>query len=346
MKKQYLFLLLLFLSFCRGLAHSDYFYNREYANVKVSILTGFHYEEINKIFILGQLAAKMSEELNYDKPIFLYFRHHYITEDKPEYFISYGRGKKDRQNIRKKEDWQEFNHLEEDAIVIHQEGSSFDITSTLKLMEYAIKNVSFIKKNQQLVVYEREMKYPATFRYRFYSIDQKFVQEQLSKVSGDLIAETLQNKIYRPCNFSEREFTTGCSYYWQENKYHIFWRSLEDYNQTTNKPVYQDTQLLTLDNIYILEEIENLDYVIFDTKNSFYYTDQHHQKEISQKHIIKNLEDYYRPFKVERIALDKISLSVTTQIWNTKDKIRTLIYLTEKDELIQDLDGLILNATE
>ncbi len=343
MKKQYLFLLLI-LPFCRGLAHSDYFYNREYGNVKVSILTGFHYEEINKIFILGQLAAKMSVELNYNKPIFLYFRHHYSTDDKPEYFISYGRGKEDRKSIRDEEDWQEHNHLEEDAIVIHQKGGSFDIISTLKLMEYAIKNVPFIKEDQQMLVYERERKYP-TFRYRFYSINKKPIQEQLLKEPGNLIAETLQNKVYRPENFSEREFTTCCSYYWQDNKYHIFWRS-RHYNNTTNEPEFQETHLLTLDNIYILEEIEHLDYVIFDTRNSFYYTDQHHQKEISQKQTIKNLNDYYWPFKVKRIALDKISLSVTTQIWNTKDKIRTLIYLTEKDELIQDLDRLILNAAE
>ncbi len=325
--------LIVIIPFHTALAHGDYFYEKKYGNVKVSILTGFDYEEINKVFILGKLASKLAKKLNYNKPIFLYFKHHYLTEDKPEYYISSSRGKEDRQDINNNEDWQEFNHLKQEAIVLQQMGNYFDIASTLKLLEYAINNTTFIKSNQELIEYHREK---TTFRYRFYSINQKPIKEQLAKKSSKLIAATQKNKIYRTENFSEREFTTGCSYYWQDNKFHLFWRS-RDYNSNTNKAEFNDNHLLTLDSLYIFQEIENLDYAIFNTRKSFYYTDQH-QRKISKNHIIEDAQGYYRPFKVRKIAFDKVSLSMEKMMWSQNETARTLIYLTRKDKLIQDLD--------
>src|SRR5690606_11721498 len=254
-------IIILMLPFHAVQAHSDFFYTKEYGNVKATILTGFHYEEINKVFILGQLAEKLAEELNYKEPIFLYFRHHYTSRKVThQYYISYGRAKNDRLYTRDDDGWQEHDFMDEDATVIRQAGKNLDITSTLKLLEYAIGNLSYIKSHQKLIEQQRG----GTFRYRFYSIDHQPIRKQLGTKASSLVTAALKNKIFRPENFSEREFWTGCSYYWQNNQFHIFWRS-RHFNKETNKREFTDKHLFTLDTLHLFKEIENLDYLIFDT---------------------------------------------------------------------------------
>ncbi len=59
--------------------------------------------------------------------------------------------------------------------------------------------------------------------------------------------------------------------------------------------------------------------------------------------MIENTFDYYRPFKFENIGGDKLSIyfSYYSKEPGLQPKKRTLIYLTDKDKLIQDLDKLI-----
>jgi hypothetical protein len=63
------------LTFGTTFAHKDFWKVADFGNVKVRVKTGFQYEEINKAFIIGQLAEKLSKDLNYADTIFLDFNH-------------------------------------------------------------------------------------------------------------------------------------------------------------------------------------------------------------------------------------------------------------------------------
>lgn len=82
--------------------------------------------------------------------------------------------------------------------------------------------------------------------------------------------------------------------------------------------------------------------IIFDTDSTFYYVNQY-QKKVSKRNIINNKHDYYRPYKIEFIGGNKISINFYyySKEEGRQPKDRTLIYLIEEDELIQDLDKLI-----
>ncbi len=142
------------------------------------------------------------------------------------------------------------------------------------------------------------------------------------------IALTL--KIEKP----EKDFKYGLSYFFKDNKYSIFSRQF-------NK---SDTILLTLNNIYDFKRIGHSSIIIFDTDSTFYYV-REYQNKVSERHIIDSKYDYYRPYKVENIDDDKISINFSyySKEEGRQPKNRTLIYLIERDELIQDLDKLIEN---
>lgn len=336
--KKFLLLLLLSLSCHIGFAHEDIYFTKDYGNVKLRIVIGDKDEELNKALIIGQLAEKLSQELNYTETIFLNFEHQFTNQndEKPAYFVSFDKGgyKQFIKSNINDTNWRENFVLKENAIVIQQKTLKFDVTATLKLIEYAIKNASFIKNNQKEIEYNT--KYT---QYKFNSIDPIIIQKQLNNTAGKIISGLLNTVIYRPEEFTERKFVTGCSYYWQNNQFHFFWRSSK-YNPLTKKSEITDSPLTTLADIFYFKEIENLDYVIFDTYTSFYYTDQI-KKNLSGKQIIKDYETNYRPFIIKKIAPGKVSLTNQNLYTIIGSKTRTLLYLTETEELIQDLDNLI-----
>lgn len=125
-------------------AHTDFWRTKDFGNVKVRIKTGFEYEEINKVFIFGKLAEQFSKQLNYTDNIFLDFNHHYTGNCDPDFFISYDNG-----TVRKS--WNnepiEKDTLSNKSIVIRQVARQFDAENTLKLLEFAIKNIDLIKSS-------------------------------------------------------------------------------------------------------------------------------------------------------------------------------------------------------
>src|SRR5690606_12558957 len=103
-----------------------------------------------------------------------------------------------------------------------------------------------------------------------------------------------------------------------DNKNSIFSR---EYNK-------DDKILLTLDNIYDIKKIGSSSMIIFDTDSSFYYVNQY-QNVVSKRHNISNNYDYYRPYKVENIDGDKISINFSyySKEEGRQPKSRTLLYL-------------------
>jgi hypothetical protein len=66
--------------------------NKDFGNVKVRIKTGFHYEEIKKSWIIGELAYRSCQKLIYSKPVFIDFTHPYVGDYEPDYFLSFDNG--------------------------------------------------------------------------------------------------------------------------------------------------------------------------------------------------------------------------------------------------------------
>lgn len=318
---RYIFTIILTFSFGTAFAHQDFWTSVDYGNVKVRVETGFDYEEINKAFIIGQLAEKLSKEQNYTEPIFLDFNHHYTEECNPAYFISYDKGKIEHTWVgaAKPQDI-----LKSNSIVLRQVSHQFDVIATLSLLEYSINNISSIKTSQKQIEYNQNY-----CQWKINTIDTTLIKEQLQKTSSGLLNNILKSRIERPDN----DFKYGISYYWQDNKFHLF---LRDYN----KP---DTTIASIDNIYNIKKFGSSSAIVFDTDSSFYYISQYGSTIVSKKQVINNTYDYFMPFKVEDIGGDKLSIFFFyyTEEAGLQPKERTLLYLTVKDELIQDLDKLI-----
>lgn len=320
-------LLFIFISFISvsSFAHRDFYVIRDYGNIKVRIVTGYKYEEINKVLIIAQLAEKLSKELNFKEQLFLDFRHNYTDRDNLEtdYFLSFDKG--------------EFRYLDSDSdnpgifdkkvIVLRQAGKKFDILSTLKLIEYSINNQPFIEKQQKTINYQKLYN-----RWELKSVDKYVLQKVIEQENSTLVNSIITNKIYRPKRLGndEKEFEYGVSYYWQNNKYHLF-----------SRDIGEDIEIATLDEICYFYELD-LVYVVFNSNNSFYhiYNGIVGHPSISEKQIMVDVEDNYRPYYVNNIGGTDISI----YLWNYKSD-RTLIYLAHKNILIQDLDKSVNKET-
>ena len=321
--KQYRSILVVILSlfFMPTFAHQDYWTTMDYGNVKVRVKTGFDYEEINKAFIIGQLAEKLAKGLDYSGPIFLDFNHYYLEDCVPTYFISYDKGTIEH---NWDSDSKEKDYLKSKAIVVRQISRQFNVISTLKLLEYSLKNISKIKALQKKITYSQHY-----CDWKINSIDTFHIKEQLKIPNSELLNKIIKQRIYRP----DKEFKYGISYFWQNNMFHLF---LRDYKKA-------DSTLANIDNIYEIKKFGNSSALVFDSDNSFFYVSQNNKTYVSQKHVINNTFDYYRPYNVENISRDKLSINFSyyPNKSERQPKEITLIYLTDKDELIQDLDKLL-----
>jgi hypothetical protein len=319
-RHKYILIIIFVLTVGTAFAHQDFWVTKDFGNVKVRIKTGFEYEEINKVCILGELAEKLSSELGYKEQIFLDFNHHYTGDCEPDYFISFDKGTIEYSwsGAEKQEP-----PLPKKAIVIRQVSRQFDTKTTLKLVEYAIKNLSVIKSNQKLIEYNENY-----CQWRIQTIDSLKIKEIINIPTSQKINSVLSTKIEIP----EKEFYSGITYYFQNSLFNI---NFKDYNE-------QDTTLLRLNNIYQISKPTNSHFAfIFDTDSTFYFVNS--RKVVSKRQRIIDTHDFYRPFNIEYIGGDKYSI----HFWyyskepGPQPKYRTLIYQSDKDKVIQDLDKLI-----
>lgn len=312
---------ILTLTFGTAFAHSDFEKISNYGNVKVRFKTGFIYEEIFKADIIGQLAEKLSKDMNYTDPIFLDFRHHYTGDCNPAYFISYDKGKIENTwlNAPKGNDI-----LKSNSIVLRQVSRQFDVIATLRLLEYSIINIASIKASQKQIEYNRNY-----CQWRIKSIDTNLIKEQVQKSSSGLLNNIMKSRIER----STKNFEYGISYYWQDSKFHLF---LRNYNKA-------DTTVASFENIYDIVIFGGSSAMVFDSDSSFFYFSQNKRPIVSKIQVIKNTCGFYEPYRIVYIGGDKIAVYFSCKTYGEELKSieRTLLYLAEKDELIQDLDKLI-----
>ena len=314
--KKIILLFLIIICFTQNtFAHQDFWMIKDYGNVKVRIKTGFVYEEINKVFIYGQLVEKLASELGYENQIFLDFNHHYTGECEPDYFMSFDKGAIEYTwsgAINQKP------ILKNKSIIIRQVSRQFNAETTLKLVEYAIQNLSEIKSNQNYIEYNKNY-----CQWRIQTIDMIKIKELVGKSTSQEIKSIMLTKIERP----NEDFKFGYTYYWQNDKYLLI-----------DRDVYgKETVVKEFEKITDFKRVGNCTF-IFTSVSDFYSVNKTYGRRpeiISKKWNIENAELNYRPYKLEHLGGYKYSLyfSYNSNDEGLQPKRITLIYDESTDEL-------------
>jgi len=306
------YLFSLALCFCFGMAypHSDLSWTKEFGRVKVRIKTGYDYEEIQKIYLIGELTEKYAKLIGYDKVIFLDFNHFYVGNCEPDYFISYDRGA--IMNLWNKATPEYY--LDYDALVIRQVASLFDVCNSLQLVEYAVSKVDRIVSLQRMIEYDENY-----CHWRINSIDTVEIKHRLQQPISKGLHEILNIKLERPGKLKE-----GVSYYFQENLFTVF-------SRLKGKP---DKDIISLTNIYQLTSFRRSAF-LFDTDSSFYFINGSGSI-ISKKVLIRNADEHYTPFEIKPIENGNFSISYwsySKESGMRLDEKRTLFYDPKTNEL-------------
>ncbi|KAA3630823.1 MAG: hypothetical protein DWQ02_17350 [Bacteroidetes bacterium] len=285
MKKLELMVALVFLAFFQLYGHQDFYVYGEYKNVKTRIKTGFEYEEINKIEIIGKSVQKLAELEGYKKNIFLDFAHNYIEDCESDYFLSFDKG-----SITQSwgENKKEPNLLSFNGIVLRQVGRFFDVDETLKLIEFAIQNVGEIKKNQRKIRYEQNF-----CQWIINTID----TIQLKKVVENDKSQKLNSILMEEIKLDKNQFENGINYYYKNGQYH--------FSEKTEPP----KAILSISNVFQTFEIDENQKMIFDTDTSFYFLRIDEKLVLSERFILSNSKGHYEPFRVKKKSKDLITIN-------------------------------------
>lgn len=300
-------------------AHQDFWVVKEFGNIKTRIKTGYQYEEIKKVEIIGKLAEMLAKELNYNKPVLLDFNHFYVGIAKPTYFLSFDRGKINYNSSNKENG---IKLLDKNGIVIRQVSNTFNILNTLKILEYSINNWKSIEKEQKTIEYKENY-----CDWLINSINKTKILNILNNNESETLKKIKKLKIYRP----ESKLKFSLNYFWKNGKYHIFYRE-------NNK----EKIILSINSIYSIQKEWNTIF-IFETKTKFLVIDNNNKELISKKWNIENGNQNYRPYKIERLGGDKYVIKFSFFSEETGEQNRILIYSKNNDKLIQDLDKLMRN---
>jgi len=297
-------------------AHKDFRVVKKFGTVTTRIKTGYKYEEIKKIQIIGELAEQLAKKLNYNEPILLDFDHHYVGVTEPIYYLSFDDGEIKYKYVRTKN---KQTILNKKRIVVRQVSSEFDIINTLKMLEYSIRNWATIEKEQKKV--ER-------WDCIINSIDTNKSIDILDSKETEVIKEIKNTKIYR----HEKSFRSGITYFWQNDKYNIVF-----VEKGKEKIITSFTR------IYDIQKKHDIVF-IFETPAEFIVFDTHKKEIVSKKLKIKNAEKNYKPYKINNIEDNKYSISFyyRSKESGIKPKKQILIYAQNEGKLIQ-MNKLINN---
>lgn len=291
-------------------AHQDFNIIKDYGNIKVRIQTGYDYEEVNKIEIIGQLADRLANELEFEQQVFLDFIHMYTEVTRETlYFVSFDDG-----TFYNNDNLENEKLFDNDILVIRQFGNLFNIEKTLKLLEYSLKNENEIKREQKKVIYKTQH-----LDLELNSIEKSHIEKIKKSENSKEFQSLLQLKTYRP----DDKFVFGFTYYWQNGKFKIVKIGSDK----------SENILFELDNLYEFRLVGNCTF-IFPTKNEFitvnYSHNKSYQKMVSELLKIEGGENNYRPYKIEFIGGNKFSI-----YFNSKEgKENLLIYDEVKNNIL------------
>lgn len=262
--------------------------------------------------------------MNYKRPIFLDFNHAYTEEIKPDYFLSYDKG-------RIKYKWQNYKGDQiwaHTGIVVRQVSHEFDVEATLKLLEYSILNNSQIRRNQQEIVYEQNY-----CQWKIQTLDTLIIQKVLAQPTSDLVEEIMAERTY----LNSDKWNFGVDYYYQNKQFHFLVKA--------NNGV-RDTIAISTNNLFQVEIIDSGTKLVFDSDSTFYCIGwQLDNRVISKKHTVKEVKDNYEPFHINNIGNDLVSITMRRFVTLDEEKQgnkdfyfeKTSVYDIETDIFIDDL---------
>ena len=84
---------------------------------------------------------------------------------------------------------------------------------------------------------------------------------------------------------------------------------------------------------------------MLDTDSTFYYLQGVNNPHASKRWTIKNKFDFYRPYEITRVGAYKVAFSFWyySKEEGRQPKERTLVYRSDKNEVVQDIDKLLDN---
>ncbi len=324
------------------LAHEDFYRFMDFDNIKVRIRTGHEYEEINKVAIIGELTRRLTESMGYQEPVLLDCLHAYGGTGAADHFISFGDGAEpDALAWGSRPGATTTPHLKSPGIVIKQVSESFDVATTLKLVEYAVSHVAEIKRDQRMRKHQGN--YSSWWAL---SIAKGKTVEIVAAPVSPAIEKVWKKWAIRPRTGSEK--FPGINYCFKDGKYVVYYWSGSRYQRC----------LLSLDDIYDFQKVSSWQAIVFDTAESFYYVagDRYgpdDYRACSKRHFIEDTDDYYRPYEALSLGRDKIAICFSYLVgippdrssprrrFPMKMRYRALIYRPEQDDLVQDLDELL-----
>ncbi|MEN0049801.1 MAG: hypothetical protein AAF806_22255 [Bacteroidota bacterium] len=289
--------------------HQDLYVNDQFGNIHTRIKTGFEYEQINIVTIIGRTVEKLAEKLNYDEPILLDFNHTYTSDIQNDYFISYDKGK--IENLEYEEDRKK-DLLKEDGIVIRQVSHEFDVENALRLVEYSISNLESIRKNQKKIIYAQNY-----CNWKINSIDTLKILQMLSKPKGHILNEVIMNRTY--LNFNSQSETM--KYFYQNGMFHF---SIKSNNKTGSDII------LSTKSLFQIEDFSSDRKIIFDSDSTFYYLDPTNKDQVRSKHhTITEVEDHYKPFDIMMNRDSEISIKFS-RFATKEERLNKLFYFEKK----------------
>ena len=264
--------------------------------------------------IIGELVKNLLKELNFNDTVFLDFNHVYTHYCLPDYFISYDNG-----NIIY--NWRRENtprNLKEKSIIIRQVSRTFNILTTLRLVEYAIKKSPEIELKQKSIVYKKNF-----CDWTINTIDTSEIKKHLDEPISNILSKVLMDKIIRPENENNDTIYSRLTYFYWDNKFNIYYL-------TDNRV---EKSIIGLDNIYDFKRINNSSALVFDTDSSFYYIN-YNKSFISKKHLISNMTHFYRPVYIEFSDENNIRMDFSSFF-----ESKILNYKIDSDSLSQILEN-------
>lgn len=281
--------LLLFSNVCS--AHQDFYVTKTYGKVTVRFHTGFHYEEINKAFIIGQYCNLYLEKYTKNtQEILLDFDHDYTEDFTPNYFINYGKG-----------EWISFYsngsdkcepELKKEDIIIKQVAREFDIQETLKLLEYSVNNIESIKNEQKSIKFLKGFGRGIEIN----SIDTNTTKQIVKGIFSENLKKVVTVKM------SRTDSKNVINYYAYNNEFTVF---------------KGETALKTFKKIKHFLVISKNEVLVFPTKYQFFYIkyDEKSGKTIVQTNFLTGTwKDSFEPYELKKI--DKQKVELTQYVWD------------------------------
>jgi hypothetical protein len=327
--------------------------------VTVRFKTGFFFEEINNVKIIGQYASLLSDSLKYDKPILLDFIHDYghsyegitysfLNVGSEEYeIVSYNVLKYDSlldENVYygvPSDSIEFFENVEKDvytvpgvnkkkSIVIRQFGFHFDIRETLNLLSYVITNERDVKGSLQPATLSS---YLRSMCYRFESTPSNMI-DSVKSSQGTFVELVLKTKVYCDADSTDSN-SLKYSYFSKNGAYQIF-ASIGD------KEIVIDT----LKNIYSFNPWKYMPQrlFVFETPNQMrsYSVLPFMDNEVkrSSKHQIEiDPYEYIKCVNIDWIGDDIYLIDYSDGFGWTP--VKRLIYLEKDDVIIDDFEDYI-----